>query len=370
VGMLPPPVGGQALMFKRAIDALSKYYDVKVINAQFQKNLGESGVFSVRKVLHFFVLLFGTVIPLALTQKFDILYYCLSGPSRLGLIKDLVFLSLLRSRARKTIFHLHGAGGITLLMQWNAFVRAWARLVLFEPDLVLRPGSRFEEATLCRAKREIIVDNCIEDPMGMIANSVPRWPDGDLIFAFIGLLTEDKGIFDLIEIARLLRYRGHRFKLYMVGEGLPEEIARLNDLVLRYDLSEFVQLTGVLMGVQKFTLLQKATIFLFPTYFRAETQPTVLMEALAVGVPVVAYDWRGINTIIDQGVNGYLVPVRDTEAFCQAVEKILIGGVDQMRIAARRIFLERFTLDRHVEALRRAFHSVEIDGEAREKVST
>ena len=51
-------------------------------------------------------------------------------------------------------------------------------------------------------------------------------------------------------------------------------------------------------------------------------KPTVLIEALAVGIPVVAYDWRGVNTIIDQGVNGYRVPLRDVTAFCDAVEKV------------------------------------------------
>ena len=115
---------------------------------------------------------------------------------------------------------------------------------------------------------------------------------------------------------------------------------------------------------KNFSLLRQTTVFLFPTFFRAETQPTVLMEALAVGVPVVAYDWRGINTIIDQGVNGYMVPSRDIDAFCGAVEKILTNGeIDNMRAAARRIFLERFTPERHFEVLGKAFRSLEGDVE-------
>ena len=180
-----------------------------------------------------------------------------------------------------------------------------------------------------------------------------------MFFTFVGLVTEDKGVFDLVEIARLLRDRDYRFTLSIVGEGTPQEIARLKEKICRYDLEKFVRLTGVLVGKQKFKLLQQTTIFLFPTYFRAETQPTAIMEALALGVPAVAYDWRGIKTIIDQGVNGYLVPPRDVNAFCQAIEQILKGGkIDDMRLAARRIFLERFTLDRHIEALLLAFQSV------------
>ena len=167
VGMLPPPIGGQALMFKRAVDALQEHYDLKVIDIQFQNNLGESGSFSVRKVLHLFALLFGKMVPLVFTKRFDVLYYCLSGPSTLGLIKDLIFLGLLRSCSRKTVYHLHGAGGISFLLQGNPILRAWARFVLFKPDLVLRPASSLDEAPLCKARRGLVVNNCVEDPITM-----------------------------------------------------------------------------------------------------------------------------------------------------------------------------------------------------------
>jgi glycosyltransferase involved in cell wall biosynthesis len=359
VGMLPPPLGGQALMFKRAVEGLSRHYDVKVIDIQFQKNLGESGSFSVRKVLRFFTLLFFEIIPTGFRRKFDIVYYCLSGPSMLGLIKDLVFLGFLRRRARKTVYHFHGAGGVTFLMQSNALLRTWARLVLFEPDLVLRPpGATSDDAALCRAKREIVVNNAIEDPI--LGKCERKWPDGDLSFAFIGLVTEEKGVFDLVEIARLLRDGGRRFTMSIVGEGTPKETARLRALIDRYDLTEFVRLPGVLVGEPKFKLLQETTIYLFPSYFRAETHPTAIMEALALGVPVVASDWRAINTIVDHAVSGYLVPPRQPAAFYQAIETILTGGqIDRMREAARRIFLERFTIDRHIDALRLAFKSLD-----------
>jgi len=360
VGMLPPPVGGQALMFKRAIDALQEKYDLTVVDTQFQRNLGESGLFSVRKFLYFFVLLLGKIIPTILLKKFDILYYCLSGPGTLGLVKDLSFLSLLRLRAKRTVYHFHGAGGIAFLLQSNAVLRAWTRLALFTPDLVLRPASPPDDTILCKAKRGIVVYNCIEDPVTMVPKSVPKWPNTELSFAFVGVITEDKGVFDLVEIACLLRDRGYRFTMSLVGEGNAREVARLKELICYNNLEEFVRLTGVLVGEQKFGLLQQTTIFLFPTYFRAETQPTVIMEALALGLPVVAYDWRGIGTIIDQGVNGYLVRSRDVDAFCQAIEKILTdGNIESMRSAARRIFLERFTLDRHVDALLHAFQSLE-----------
>ena len=350
-------------MFKRAIDILQKYYDLKVANIQFQNTLGESGSFSVRKVSRFISILFRKIIPLVFTKKYDILYYCVAAPSKLGLIKDLIFLGFLRLRAHKTVYHLHGAGGVTLVMHCGVIMRAWARLVLFEPDIVLRPpGMASDEADLCKAKHEKIIFNGIEDPITIVPDLTRRWPEAELSFTFVGLITEDKGVFDLVAIARLLREAGYRFSMNIVGEGAPSEIIRLQNLIRQFDLAEFVRLTGVLVGREKFELIQKTTIFLFPSYFRAESQPTAIMEALALGVPVVASDWRGISTIIDQGVNGYIVPPREPVLFCRAIIKVLTGGqIDSMRAAARRIFLERFTLDHHAKALMAAFQLLEAD---------
>ena len=157
-------------MFERAVDELQGYYDLKVIDTQFQKNVGDAGLLSTRKVLHFFVLLFGKIAPIAFGQKFDILYYCLAGPSTLGLIKDMVFLGVLRWRAQKTVYHFHGAGGIAHIMQRNALLRAWARLVLFKPDLTLRPASSANNSVLCKAMRDVVVDNGIEDPTATSPN--------------------------------------------------------------------------------------------------------------------------------------------------------------------------------------------------------
>ena len=125
VGMLPPPFGGQSIMFQRAVDGLQPNYDLTVIDTQFQKNLGESGSFSMRKVWIFVRLLLLKLMPLFFKARYDVLYYCLSGPSTFGVLKDLIFLIPLRARARKTVYHIHGAGGVKYLLQCNIFIRAW-----------------------------------------------------------------------------------------------------------------------------------------------------------------------------------------------------------------------------------------------------
>jgi glycosyltransferase involved in cell wall biosynthesis len=362
VGMLPPPVGGQALMFERAISALKNSYDVTVINTQLQSNIGDSGLFSVHKVWVTAKLLSTKIVPLLFRRRFDVLYYCLTGPSLLGALKDLLFLSALRPCARKTVYHFHAGGGISYILGCNFLIRAWARLILFRPDLVLHPPyGAPDDASLCEAKRRIVIFNAIEDPEPL-APELPRlWPQAELSFSFVGAVTEEKGVFDLVEIARLLRERGKftEFTINIVGEGNQDELTRLDEMIDRYDLKSSINRCGVLVGADKFRLLKNSTLFLYPTFFRAETQTTAVMEAMAMGVPVIASDWRGINTIIEQGINGYLVQPRDITGFCLAVEKILSEGrINAMRQTARRTFCEKFMISRFIEDIRIAFASL------------
>ena len=79
--MLPPPMGGQALMFQRAVHGLQGDYELEVIDTQFQKNLGEFGKLSMRKVLRFFTPYFWSNNPVGSTKKFDILILLPLGPA-------------------------------------------------------------------------------------------------------------------------------------------------------------------------------------------------------------------------------------------------------------------------------------------------
>jgi len=97
-------------------------------------------------------------------------------------------------------------------------------------------------------------------------------------------------------------------------------------------------------------------LFLFPTFFRAETQPLVAIEAAALGVPCVASDWRGLRSIVVDGETGRLAPPRQPEKFVEAILTLLDSeGLPAMRTASRARFLDNFTRDAFVDRLSKAF---------------
>jgi glycosyltransferase involved in cell wall biosynthesis len=164
-----------------------------------------------------------------------------------------------------------------------------------------------------------------------------------LTFAYTGALTKEKGVFDIIEIARLLR-KYPALKVNLIGEGTLAEVGQLDDLIKKYGLRCAVRRCGVLSGKEKFDILKESTMFLFPTFFRAETQPLAVIEALALGIPAIVSDWRGLKSIIQDGVNGAILPPQNPQAFADRIEQIIQSNeFSEMKRAARETYLAHFT---------------------------
>lgn len=356
VGMLPPPHGGQAIMFDWAVRRLSEIYSVDVVDIQAQKNIGAVGRLSFNKLLVLASIIRRCLAILLSFRDYDVLYYCPSGPSGIGLLKDLAILTLLRSRAHRIVYHFHGTGGIAHLLNMHPLIVNWARKVMFAPDLTIRCAAvEPNDALLCGSQRDVILANGIPDPGAPGEVGERR----ELRFCFIGAVTEEKGVLDLVEIARRLREYRSDFVIDLIGEGLDDEIERLDALIAAHGLQRHLVRRGVLLGEQKFAVLRKATLFLFPTYFRAETQPLVVIEAAAVGVPSVASDWRGLRSIVVDGVTGALIPPRSPAAFADKVIELLESGkLPAMKRAARQHFLENFTQELFLRRLEEIFASL------------
>ena len=64
---------------------------------------------------------------------------------------------------------------------------------------------------------------------------------------------------------------------------------------------------GPVKGDKKFSILNEADIFVFPTYYRNEGHPWVTVEAMAAGLPVISTDHAAISESVHDGKNGYLV---------------------------------------------------------------
>jgi colanic acid/amylovoran biosynthesis glycosyltransferase len=171
----------------------------------------------------------------------------------------------------------------------------------------------------------------------------------------VGRLVEKKGFDDLIGACRLLASRGVPFRCMIVGDG-PKRDA-LARAIEHLGLKDRVALVPPMAHEALLDAMAQASVLAAPCKVSASGDrdglPTVLLEALATGLPAVSTSVAGIPEIIDSGTSGLLVQPSDPEALAEALATILTDPRLQSRLArAGRIKAERdFDITRNVAAL-------------------
>jgi len=137
----------------------------------------------------------------------------------------------------------------------------------------------------------------------------------------VGRLIPKKGFDILVKACAILHKKRVPFEAIIVAEGGEHE-KEIRRLIAANGLENNVLLPGPMSQSQLFSEYQKASAFCLPCRVLENGDrdgiPNVLMEAMAVGVPVVSTPISGIPELIDDGVNGLLVPSEDPGALAEA----------------------------------------------------
>lgn len=150
----------------------------------------------------------------------------------------------------------------------------------------------------------------------------------------ISRLTEKKGIEYAIEAIKILKDRNPNLniKYTIAGDGpLKSELQKhIND----FNLEKTVKLVGVILGEQVTELLQSSHIFLAPSITAKngdmEGIPVALMEAMAMGVPVISTYHSGIPELIEHHVTGFLTPEKNTNEIVYSIEHIISQSLNTL----------------------------------------
>ena len=146
-------------------------------------------------------------------------------------------------------------------------------------------------------------------------------------------------------------------KFVVIGEG-PEHHA-LTSLAENMGLNSSVLFLG--SRVDAPDLLPSLDIAVLSS--ESESFSNSLLEYLAAGLPVVTTDVGGAREVIDNGVNGYIVPVRDHQTLAERILEILISGETDMGTIGRTIVMERFSISTMLNLTEGLYLSL-IEGEA------
>lgn len=175
----------------------------------------------------------------------------------------------------------------------------------------------------------------------------------------VGRLVEKKGFGDLIRAMGLLRDAGRSITCSIVGAGALEDELRVQ--IERAGLSSLVTLAGPRPQHEVVRAVTRAAVMVAPCVVGADGNrdgmPTVLLESMALGTPVVATPVTGVPELISDDRDGLLVPERDPEALAVAISRLVDDPSLRQRLAAeaRRSIEVNFDITRQAAQLRRVF---------------
>lgn len=138
-------------------------------------------------------------------------------------------------------------------------------------------------------------------------------------FCFVGRMVRDKGINELVAAFEKLYQIHPDTRLLLVGpfeDALDPVLPETKRVIEQHAAIEW-------MGWQKDIrpFLAASDVFVFPSY--REGFPNVVIQAGAMGLPCLVTDINGCNEIIEEGVNGCIIPSQDQQALYEAMEKLL-----------------------------------------------
>jgi len=181
----------------------------------------------------------------------------------------------------------------------------------------------------------------------------------DLIVTMASRLLYDKGVAEYVEAARRIKCGRTDVHLLLAGERDPGN----RDSVSAEDLQQWSEEGSIkFIGYRDDmpALLATSDVVTLPTYY-PEGIPRVLIEAAAMSRPIVSTTIPGVAEIVEDGVNGILVPPRDADALAKAIEELLddpqlraeYGAAG--RLKAEREYDDREVARRYVEEYQRAW---------------
>ncbi|WP_342774051.1 glycosyltransferase family 4 protein [Muriicola soli] len=179
----------------------------------------------------------------------------------------------------------------------------------------------------------------------------------DVVFTFIGRIVKDKGINELISAFKQLLESQPNVKLLFVGDYEREQdpIFPENEVFMRQ--SDKIILVGWQNDVRPFLSISDCLVF--PSY--REGFPNVVMQAGAMGLYTIASDINGCNEIIQDQINGSLIPVKDSQALYNAMKNWIVNSqkIKEQGAMYRKLIRESFEREYVWEALLKEYKELD-----------
>lgn len=263
--------------------------------------------------------------------RYDVVHFNPSlGPR--ALLRDFVYSMVAIILGFKTLFFIHGWDENTYV----AIKSSTLYTILFafminrqEKVVVLDHGYKEKLTTLGCVGNKIFVSSTMVNSVKYIQEAMAK-NDDDIVLVFCSRIEKEKGVFHLLDALDFLPEEVfQRIRLIYVGIG--GSLEQLKKTVVDKGFQDKVEIKGFVSEEEKIKIYLEGDIFMFPS-FHGEGFPTVILEAMAAGLPIITTDIGGTKRAVEDGINGfYLSSIPPSpEDIAQKISMVLESDIDKI----------------------------------------
>ena len=358
---LPPPHNGATLsnLQIRNSQILNSQFRSYHVNYGLSRGSNDFGTIRLQKVWFYLRSIF-LVKYYLIFFRINLVYITIS-PKGFSFFKDSLFVFISKIFRKKIVIHLHGKG-IRKSAAKSSLIR-WYYSAMFKNTKVicLSQGLKNDIQSVYKGD-PYIVSNGIPELNISISDKKSGIPK----ILFLSNLYVRKGILNFLDVIEILHRTGIKFQALIVGNSTNElSIEQLTKIIQERGLQANILVHGPLYGEDKSDVLKSADIFLFPTEWPNEAFPIVLLEAMQYGLPVITSPEGGIPDIIENSVNGFILPASDFEGMAMKIQLLLSDRdmSNKMSYINKQKYQDNYTLTKFENNLISVFNEILLIGD-------
>lgn len=317
---MPPPVHGQSQVNKFIYNGLSDCQDADVVVCDIGPGLRRRGVFyHMTRVIK--VLLACARLVLYRIMQRRISFYGVYE-SGFGFFYNLVLYSLARTLSVSSIFVHHHTSQHCLKKSWK--FRFLLNIVGQQvTHISISDGMKRDIIKKYGACSVVSVNNAFFADLREGINYFSHSEKEMFTIGYISNITEEKGVYKVFEVFCILAQEDERYRLHIAGPIKDHEITlRLHDLCAKFPGR--VKYFGSVYGVEKVDFYNSCDVTLFPSSYKFEALPLVVLESMSLSVPCIATTQGYTSDAYGVGLEGLLIDIDSYVAdACGVISKML-----------------------------------------------
>jgi glycosyltransferase involved in cell wall biosynthesis len=337
LGRFAPPMHGAARMNELYYDYLNRHYQMKKIKINYSSKFSQIGKFNIMKFFGIFIVFFKLIWQLFFFKP-SLIYFEIAQKG-IAFYRDSFYVLICKIFRKKIIFSIHGREVGSKYNKYNKFIFKNAKTIVLSEVLyptvknfidksdVYFLGNGIEDEIYNHEAREIFLE---------------RKKNKKMVLLYLSNMMREKGALDALDFCAKLKKKKIDFECFFVGAFSDVDFGReWTEHAKMLGVRKECKYLGAKYGKDKREILAKANFLIFPTFYKTECYPLVILEAFMFGIPVLSYNTGAIKKIISKDFLGCASKKKDVDDFFKYLKK---GDVKDWE-KIRNYFKKNYTIE-------------------------